>query len=107
MAGRLLGIDIGTTGVRAAIFDGTGTLLADASVPCAFDAPEPGWAEIRADAWWEALQAVLADLARRSSLVSLAEVTGICVVGQAPTLALVDERGMALGSAILWLDTRA
>jgi xylulokinase len=107
MAGRLLGIDVGTTGVRAAIFDATGTLLADASTPCAFDVPEPSWAEIRPQRWWQATQAVLAELATRSSLATLSDVTAICVVGQAPTLILVDADGTPLGSAILWLDTRA
>lgn len=107
MAGaRLLGIDIGTTGVRAAIFDATGTPLADASVPCMYESPEAGWAEVRPDRWWRATQAVLADLAR-STLTSLADVSAIGVVGQAPTAALVDDEGAALGSAILWLDTRA
>jgi xylulokinase len=107
MAGaRLLGIDIGTTGVRAAIFDATGTLLADASVPCSYDSPEPGWAEVRPDRWWRATQSVLSELTR-SAVASLADVTAIGVVGQAPTAVLVDEEGAALGPAILWLDTRA
>lgn len=104
MAGRLLGIDIGTTGVRAAIFEDTGMFVADASVPCAFDAPEQGWAEIRPEQWWRTTQSALAELATRASL---SDVAGICVVGQAPTLALIDERGSELGPAILWLDTRA
>ncbi|HVH47514.1 MAG TPA: FGGY family carbohydrate kinase [Labilithrix sp.] len=103
---RLLGIDIGTTGVRAAIFDEVGALLADASVPCLFEAPEPGWAEVPAERWWRATQSVLATLAEKSTL-SLADVTGIGVVGQAPTVVLVDDAGAALGSAVLWLDTRA
>ncbi|MBX3202238.1 MAG: hypothetical protein KF894_29175 [Labilithrix sp.] len=101
---RLLGIDIGTTGVRAAVFDDAGGLVADASAPCAFDAPEPGWAEIGPERWWRAVQAVLAELATRTTL---ADVTAIGVVGQAPTVALVDDDGGALGAAILWLDTRA
>ncbi len=104
---RLLGIDIGTTGVRAAIFDATGTMLADASVPCVFESPEPGWAEVRPDRWWRATQAVLGDLAPRAPHGNLADVSAICVVGQAPTVVLVDDEGAALGPAILWLDTRA
>jgi xylulokinase len=107
MGERLLGIDVGTTGVRAAIFDASGTLLADASLPCPFDAPAHGWAQIRPDAWWRATTRVLAELAARSSLVGLDEITAIGVVGQAPTAALVDEAGDAAGPAILWLDTRA
>ncbi len=104
---RLLGIDIGTTGVRAAIFDEGGAVLADASMPCTYDSPEPGWAELQPERWWRATQAVLADLATRSPLATLRDVTAIGVVGQAPTLVLVDDAGDAIGPAILWLDTRA
>jgi len=104
---RLLGIDIGTTGLRAAIFDGTGTLLSEASIPCTYDSPEPGWAEVRSDRWWRATQSVLAELATKTPGVSLSDVTAIGVVGQAPTVTLVDGDGAMLGSAILWLDTRA
>ena len=42
----LLGIDIGTTGVRAAVFTVDGVLVADASASCLHDAPQTGWAEI-------------------------------------------------------------
>ncbi len=104
---RLLGIDVGTTGVRAAIFDATGTLLADASVPCLYDSPAPGWAEILPDRWWHALKAAIGDLVRRSPTTSLAGVSAIGVVGQAPTAVLVGDDGASLGPAILWLDTRA
>lgn len=104
---HLLGIDIGTTGVRAAIFDANGTLLADASTTCPYDVPKPGWAELRPERLWRATQAVLTNLAKRAETVSLSDVTAIGVVGQAPTAVLVDAEGGALGSAILWLDTRA
>src|SRR5688500_4618347 len=104
---RLLGIDIGTTGVRAAIFSQAGSLLGEATAPCLYDSPEPGWAEVRPERWWETTKSVLADLATRTEAGSLAEVTALGVVGQAPTAALVDTDGAALGPAILWLDTRA
>src|SRR4051794_21273280 len=104
MAARLLGIDIGTTGVRAAVFDPGGALVADASVPCAYDAPEVGWAESDPDAWWRAACAALAEVATRTSL---ADVACVAVTGQAPTVVLVDAAGEPVRPAILWLDTRA
>jgi xylulokinase len=107
MGARLLGIDIGTTGVRAAIFDASGAIVSEASTACLYDAPEPGWAEINPDRWWRATQVVLGQLAAHTPGGSLASVTAIAVVGQAPTIALVDEAGGTLGPAILWLDTRA
>ena len=101
MRARLLGIDIGTTGVRTALFDASGTMLTDASVPCPYDAPEPGWAEIAPERWWNAVNAALA------RLPELADVTAVAVVGQAPTVVFADAHGNALGPAVLWLDTRA
>ena len=106
MGVRVLGIDIGTTGVRAAIFDASGSLLADASVPCPVDAPEAGWAQVYPEAWWRAARRVLAELAASAGAARLSEVTAIGVVGQAPTLAVVDAKGDAIEPAILWLDTR-
>lgn len=104
---RLLGIDIGTTGLRAAVFDAAGTMLADASLPCIYDSPETGIAEIRADRWWRALAIVLGELGPKLPGRALADVRAIAVVGQAPTAVLVGEDGRAMGKSILWLDTRA
>lgn len=98
---RLLGIDIGTTGVRAAIFDEAGALLGDRSVPCGHEAPLPGWAEVAPDRWWDAVCTALA------GLDGLDAVDAIAVVGQAPTVVFADEAGKALAPAVLWLDTRA
>jgi xylulokinase len=96
----LLGIDIGTTGVRAALYEPTGKAIAEASLACLYDAPDAGFAEIEPERWWRAIVSVLAEL-------PLADVRAIGVVGQAPTAVLVDDAGEAVAPAILWLDTRA
>jgi xylulokinase len=100
----LLGIDVGTTAVRAAAFDPVGRRLAEASEPCPHDAPAPGWAEADARTWWAAVCALTARLADR---VPLPAVAGVAVTGQAPTAVLVDAHGHPLRPAILWLDVRA
>jgi len=102
--GTLLGIDIGTTGVRAAVFAETGLLLTDASVSCPYEAPQPGWAEADPEVWWRAVLRALREVALT---VRLAEVGAVAVVGQAPTVVLVDDGGKPVRPAILWLDTRA
>jgi xylulokinase len=93
---RLLGIDIGTTGVRAAVFDEAGTMLADASVECLYESPQPGWAEIDPEKWWAAVGHVL-------GRIDVSNIDAIAVVGQAPTAVSMGTRE----PAILWLDTRA
>jgi xylulokinase len=100
----LLGIDIGTTGVRAAILDARGTRLAEAAEPCGYESPAPGHAEADAERWWSA---VLAVVARAGAQSPLDRVDAIAVTGQAPTAVLVDGDGRALRRAILWLDVRA
>jgi xylulokinase len=104
MTERLLGIDIGTTGVRAAVFDATGDLVADASAACAYDVPSPCFAEAHPEAWWRTTLNVLADLGSR---VPLSDVAAVGIPGQAPTAVLVDAAGEPIRAAILWLDTRA
>lgn len=100
----LLGIDIGTTGVRAAVFAEGGIMLADASASCLHESPRPGWAEADPDAWWRTIARVLGELSLR---VKLDDVACVAVVGQAPTVVLVDAAGKVVRPAILWLDTRA
>ena len=103
-SGTLLGIDIGTTGVRAAVFAVDGALIADASVACPHEAPQPGWAEADPDAWWRAIVRAIGEVSLRTRL---ADVGAVAVMGQAPTVVLVDDAGAVVRPAILWLDTRA
>jgi xylulokinase len=100
----LLGVDIGTTGVRAAVFDERGRVVAQAVESCAQAVPAPGQAEADAEDWWRAVRAVLGGIAHRTPL---ARIDAVGVTGQAPTAVLVDARGLAIRPALLWLDIRA
>ena len=100
----LLGVDIGTTGVRAAVYTVRGERIAEEAETCPYSTPAAGRAEANAEDWWRAVCAVLRRLAPRAPLL---RVDAIGVTGQAPTSVLVDEAGQALAKAILWLDTRA
>lgn len=101
---RLVAIDIGTTGVRVAVFDAALTRLAERATPCPPRAPAPGHAEIDPETWWTIAAGLLRELAEAAELD---DVGAIAVSGQAPTMVLVGDDGRALGPAILWLDTRA
>ena len=102
--GALLGIDIGTTGVRAAVFADHGRLIADASVACPYAAPRPGWAEADPEIWWRAIVRALGEVGLTTRLT---DIVAVAVTGQAPTVVLVDDAGVVVRPAILWLDTRA
>jgi xylulokinase len=100
----LLGIDVGTTGVRAAAFEPDGRVAGEASESCPPEMPAPGRAEADAEKWWTAVCAVVRRVGEHASLERVAAVG---VTGQAPTAVLVDGGGRPLRRAILWLDVRA
>ena len=52
----LLGIDIGTSACKVAVFDAGGHALAQANRPYSVYYPHPGWAEQDADEWWAAVR---------------------------------------------------
>ncbi|WP_069262832.1 xylulokinase [Paraburkholderia nodosa] len=100
---RFLGIDLGTGSLKLGIIDGDGVERAAASVAYALETPQPGWAEIAVDRWWDALVVACARLPESER----AAVRGIGFSGQMHGVVLTDEAGRALRPAMLWPDTRA
>ncbi len=100
---RLMGLDVGTTGCKASLFDERGALLASASREYPVNIPQPGWAEQDAERVWllaqEAIRQVLS-----STGVSRLDALGLSVQGEA--VMPVDDAGTALRPAILGMDTR-
>lgn len=106
----LLGIDLGTTGVKAALFAAEdGRVLADAFVDYPLFHPHPGWAEQNPADWWRATQsAIRACLAAGSQQgVSPADVLGLGLSGQMHGVVLLDERQEVLRPCIIWADQRS
>jgi xylulokinase len=100
----LVGLDIGTSTVKAGLFDRLGNLLAVARAPQPIHSPQPGWAEQDPSDWWSGACQVLSSI--MGSAGSNA-VLAIGLSGQCPGHVLVDAQGEALGSAIIWRDRRA
>jgi xylulokinase len=101
----LIGLDIGTTGCKAIVFDARGRILGQAAREYGVLMPHPQWAEQDAErVWhlaWEALSEVVdADPVRRDPPLALA----LSVQGEA--VIPVDAEGRALRPAILGMDTR-
>ncbi|MDR3366861.1 MAG: carbohydrate kinase [Prevotellaceae bacterium] len=105
-----LGIDIGSSSVKASLVDAqTGEALAGAFFPkkeMEIRAEKLGWAEQSPDSWWEnlklAVQAVVAAAGAKPS-----EVKAIGISYQMHGLVLVDENYRAVRDAIIWCDSRA
>ena len=101
----LLGLDFGTGGIRAGVFDLDRRQMLDVEeAPYDTAYPHPGWAEQSPDAWWEA-----AGGATRSLLHKLGNPTiaGLCVATTASTVVVCKRDGTPLRPALLWMDCRA
>ncbi|GHO45505.1 xylulokinase [Ktedonospora formicarum] len=106
----LLGLDLGTTGVKAALFASEdGRVLADAFIDYPLSHPHPGWAEQQPEEWWQAtLTAIKFCLERASDLgVRPTDVRGVGLSGQMHGVVLLDERRDVLRPCIIWADQRS
>lgn len=98
-----LGIDLGTSSVKALLLDDDGSVGGEASRPYAVRAPKPGWSESAPEDWWQAVcAAVHAAVGGRA-----AALRGVGLSGQMHGLVLADAAGRPLRPALLWPDTRA
>lgn len=102
----LVGIDIGTTSTKAVLVDQQGNLLGEASQEYRTHYPQPNWAEQDPEDWWRATCAVLPQLFATTGRTP-AEVAGLGISCQAPTMAAVDRTGQPLYPAMIWLDRRS
>lgn len=98
-----LGIDVGTSAVKAAIIDATGAVLDQASSALSISRPEPLWSEQDPADWWTAANSAIKKLNRsyRSA------VRGIGLSGQMHGATLIDHQLRVLRPAILWNDGRS
>ncbi len=99
-----LGIDIGTTTIKAALVDLNGAVIGSASRAYPTSYVRPDWVEQNPLDWWRVTQAVLAEL--RSS-AAFDRVAGIGVSSQAPSLVALDDDGVPVRPALIWMDRRA
>jgi len=94
----LVGLDVGTTGVKAVAISPRGEVLGSAERGYALSTPQPGWAEQDPEDWWRASQAALADLGTDPAAIGLS--------GQMHGLVALDRSDRVLRPAILWNDQR-
>jgi xylulokinase len=100
---QFAGLDIGTTGCKAAIFDEAGALLARAGREYGVDIPQPSWAEQDAEQVWRLALDSLREAVSRADVREVAAI-GLSVQGEA--VMPVDQEGRALRPAILGMDAR-
>src|SRR6266542_1801298 len=101
-----VGLDIGTSGVKAGVVNARGEILALATTPCTVDRPKPGFVEQDPETYWAAAAHCLRE-ALVTPGVDARKVAALSSCGHAPTLVLLDERDVPVRPAIVWQDTRA
>jgi len=106
----ILGIDLGTTEVKAGLVTLDGRLVAIARAGYGLDMGHgPGWAEQDPGAWWSAVVGAVRALHRTDAGSDAAspDIVAIGVDGHGPTFVPVDDRGEATRPAMTFLDTRS
>lgn len=102
----LLGIDIGTSACKIAVFNREGQAVATASGDYPVYYPQEGWAEQKPDEWWEAVC-----LATKKCLengdIPADEIAGVGIDGQSWSAIAIDKTGKVLANTPIWMDTRA
>jgi xylulokinase len=101
-----LGLDLGTSELKALVMSADGAVLATAHAPLTWRQPHPGWAEQDAVDWWLATVAACAQL-RAAAPQALAAVRAIGLSGQMHGATLLDAADHVLRPCILWNDTRS
>ncbi|MEO1751073.1 FGGY-family carbohydrate kinase [Thiofaba sp. EF100] len=102
---QVVGIDFGTSGVRACVLDAGGRSVAEAAVPlpAPLQTADGGW-EQDPEQWWTALCALLGELARR---IDLGALRALAIDGTSGTLVACSQEGRPLHPALMYHDARA
>lgn len=101
----VIGIDLGTSAVKALLVDKNGTVAAEASRSYPLFHEHSGWSEQKPDDWVDATIEALRELAS-SAGIDAGQIEGISFSGQMHGLVLLDAEGNPVRNAILWNDTR-
>ncbi|MDR1875721.1 MAG: xylulokinase, partial [Synergistaceae bacterium] len=95
-----MGIDVGTTAIKALLTDMSGTVVKGLSHSLDLVTPHPAWAEQNPESWWRGVLALLHAVPRDMRVVRIG------LSGQMHTLVPLDAEGRVLRNAILWCDQR-
>lgn len=101
-----LGIDLGTSEVKALVIDENGDIVTSHSAPLTIQRPHPHWSEQSPQAWWEATDYLMSTLKEKCGQ-HWSAIKAIGLSGQMHGAVLLDAAGEVIRPAILWNDTRS
>ncbi len=99
----LLGIDVGTTGVKTILIDEEGTTVASSTVEYPLYTPHPGWSEQDPEDWW---RGTIKSIRHVIGGADAADIKCIGLSGQMHSAVFLDENDHVIRPAILWNDGR-
>lgn len=99
-----IGIDLGTSGVKAILLDGSGIIVATKTVHLEVSRPQPLWSEQNPQDWWDVTCEAIDGLKEQQDL---SNVQAIGLAGQMHGATLLNKDGDVLRPAILWNDGRS
>ena len=105
MNARLLGLDVGTSVIKAVVFDLDGGEIGGAAHAVEVQTPHPGWTEQDMEAVWEAAAAAIRDAVGGTG--GAGEIAAVAVAGQGDGAWMIDAEGRPVAPAPLWSDARA
>ena len=101
----LLGIDVGTTGVKTVLINEDGSLRAEVTRAYPLHSPAPGWFEQDPEDWWAATVEAIRQVLRDGGTTGQ-DIKGVGLSGMYHGLVLLDQQGHVLRRSILWNDQR-
>ncbi|RPI92291.1 MAG: xylulokinase, partial [Chloroflexi bacterium] len=101
----ILAHDLGTTGNKASLYDGTGTVLSSAFYGYGVEFPRVNWVEQNPEDWWKAVCESTKELLNKAR-VSPRDLACIVFSGQMMGCVAVDRQANPLRNAIIWADLR-
>lgn len=102
----IMGIDVGTTGVKTILVDHEGRTVSSVTVPHELHTPHPGWSEQNPGDWWEGAVASIRKVLSGANLTDSSAVVGIGISGQMHSSVFLDAKDAVIRPAILWNDGR-
>jgi len=103
--GFLLGLDLGTSGIKALVMDENAENIFTSTVEYPLQTPKVNWAEQEPSDWWNGTVEAIKQVLSKSS-VDPANIKGIGLSGQMHGLVALDKEHKVLRPAILWCDQR-
>jgi xylulokinase len=100
-----LGLDIGTSGVKATLIDEKGNVKATSSAPHPLSTPKPGWAEQKPEDWYKSTALAVGKVLRMSK-ARPADVASVGLSGQMHSSVFLDAANKVIRPALLWCDGR-